>query len=172
MTDWTRAMNPTSPLNTEAEALAAAKVSAVGMVVGALHQAVGAWYASTPEAQEAAARMVEQFTGQAPDPASLAQQAQFGLMLGVGLTVLQLILAAVQWRKPNKVLPILFLVLVVWGLGGGLLALTVPAMAAGQPMWLTIFTIVTMLIAGVMHIAGIRGSSALDRIRMKAANAY
>ncbi|MBA4804115.1 MAG: hypothetical protein H2038_05640 [Brevundimonas sp.] len=172
MTDWAKAMNPTSPLDTEEAALAAAKVSAIGMLIGALHQGVGVWYSTTPAAQEAAARMIEQFTGQAPDPAALAQQGQFGLMLGVGLTLLQLILAAVQWRKPNKVLPILFLILVVWGLGGGVLALLVPAMAAAQPMWLTFFTIVTMLIAGLMHIAGIRGSSALDRIRMDAANTY
>src|SRR5215217_4579111 len=117
MTDLIKAMNLTARLDTEDAALAAAKVSGVGMVIGAIHQAVGGWYASTPAAQEAAARLVEQFTGQTPEPAALAQQAQLGLYMAGGLTVLQLILAAVQWRKPNMVLPILFLVLVIWALG-------------------------------------------------------
>jgi hypothetical protein len=172
MTDLIKAMNPTAPLPTEEAALAAAKVSAVGMVIGAIHQAVGAWYATTPEAAAAASKLVEQMTGQTPDPAQLAQQNQFGLMLGGGLVILQLILAAVQWKKPNMVLPILFLILVIWALGGACLALFVPAFAAAQPIWLTAFTVVTMGIAAIAHIAGIRGASALDKIRTRAAQDY
>lgn len=172
MTDLIKSMNPTAPLTTEALALGAAKVSAVGMVIGAIRDAASAWYASTPEASAAAAKMVEQMTGQTPDAAQLAQQSQFGLIIGGGLIVLQLILAAVQWKKPNMVLPIIFLVLVIWALGMGLLALVVPAFGAAQPMWLTLFTVVTMVIAAVTHIASIRGASALDKIRTKAAQDY
>lgn len=169
MTDIIKAMNPTAPLTTEAAALAAAKVSAVGIVIGAIHQAVAAWYASTPEAAAAASAMVEELTGQTPDAAALAQQSQMGLMIGGGLIVVALILALVQWRKPNMVLPILFLVLVVWSLGGAVLALVVPALSGSQPMWLTLFSLVTMAIAAIMHIASIRGVSALNKIRMAAA---
>lgn len=165
MTDIIGAMNPTAPLTTEDAALGAAKVSAIGMVIGAINQAVGGWYASTPEASEAAARVIENLTGQTSDPAQLAQQAQMGLYFTGALVVLQLILAAVQWRKPNTVLPILFLVLVVWALGGAALALVVPAFGGGQPMWLTVFTLVMMLLAAILHIAGIRGASALKRFR-------
>lgn len=169
MTDWIKAMNPTAPLTTEEAALAAAKVSAVGIVIGAIHQAVGAWYASTPEATAGAAAMVEQLTGQTPDAASLAQQSQMGLMFGGVLIVIALILAFVQWRKPNIVLPILFLILVIWPFGGACLALVMPALSGGMPMWLTIFSVVTMAIAAIMHIASIRGVSALNKIRMAAA---
>ncbi|MBU1384370.1 MAG: hypothetical protein KJ916_05905 [Alphaproteobacteria bacterium] len=158
-------MNPAGALATEDAARAAAQVSAIGMVIGAIHTAVGAWYASTPAASEATARVIEEFTGQAPEPAQLASQAQMGLYLAGALVVLQLILAAVQWRKPNVALPILFLVLVVWGLGGSILALVMPMFGGGQPMWLTLFTLVTMLIAAIMHIAGIRGASALGKFR-------
>jgi hypothetical protein len=172
MTDLIKAMNPTMPLTTEEAALAAARVSAVGMVIGALNQAVAGWYASTPAAAEGAARVVEQFTGQAPDLAALAQQSQIGLGVAGFFVVLQLILAFVQWKKPGQALPILFLVLVIWGLGGALLALFMPAMGAGQPMWLTLFTLVTMVLAGVTHIAAIRGASALDKIRTSAAQNY
>ena len=169
MTDIIKAMNPTALLTTEEAALDAAKVSAVGIVIGAIHQAVGAWYATTPAAAAAAAAMVEQLTGQTPDPASLAQQSQMGLMFGVALIVIALILAFVQWRKPNIVLPILFLILVIWSLGGACLALAMPAMSGGQPMWLTAFSVVTMAIAAIMHIASIRGVGALNKIRMEAA---
>jgi len=172
MTDIFKAMNPTAPLATEEAALGAAKVSAVGMVVGAVNTAIGGWYSSTPAAQEAAARMVHDLTGQAPDPAALAQQSQFGIMIAGGFIVLQLILAFVQWRKPNIVLPILFLVLVIWALGGSLLALVVPAFGAAQPLWLTLVILVLMLVAAVTHIAGIRGASALDKIRTRAAQNY
>jgi hypothetical protein len=172
MTDLIKAMNPTAPLTTEETALAAARVSAVGMVIGAINQAVAGWYASTPEGAAGAAGVVEQFTGQAPDAAAMAQQAQTSLMMAGGIVVLHLILAAVQWRKPNQALPILFLVLVIWGLGTSCISLFVPAFAAGQPMWLTVFSIVLLLVAAIAHIASIRGVSALDRIRTSAAQNY
>jgi len=165
MTDIIKAMNPAAPLATEDAARAAARVSAVGMVIGAISTAVGGWYASTPAASAAAARMIEDFTGQTPDAAQLASQTQMGLYLAGALVVLQLILAAVQWSKPNGVLPIVFLVLVVWGLGGSILALTMPMFGGGQPVWLTVFTLATMLIAAVLHIAGIRGAGALAKFR-------
>jgi hypothetical protein len=169
MTDIIKAMNPTTPLTTEDSALAAAKVSAVGIVIGAIHQAVGTWYASTPEAAAAASAMVEELTGQTPDAAALAQQSQTGLMLGGVLIVIALILALLQWRKPNGVLPILFLVLVIWSLGAAALALVIPAWSASQPLWLTLFSLVTMAVATSMHMASIRGVSALNKIRMAAA---
>lgn len=172
MTDLIKAMNPTAPLTTEETALAAARVSAVGMVIGAINQVLAGWYSTTPAAAEGAARMVEQFTGQAPDAAAMAQQTQTGLIVTGVFVVLHLILAAVQWRKPNQVLPILFLVLVIWGLGTSLISLFVPAFSAGQPMWLTVSTIVLLLIAAVAHIAAIRGASALDKIRTSAAQNY
>lgn len=172
MTDIIKAMNPTAPLTTEETALAAARVSAVGMVVGAINQAIAGWYASTPAAAEGAARVVEQLTGQAPEPAALAQQAQMGLIVAGVFVVLHLILAAVQWKKPNQALPILFLVLVIWGLGSACISLFVPAFAGSQPMWLTVLTLVLLLIAAITHIASIRGVSALDKIRTNAAQDY
>lgn len=170
--DVIKAMNPTAPLNTEEAALAAAKVSAIGMVLGAIHTAVGGWYASTPAAQEGAAQIVQDLTGQAPDPAALAAQSQMGLIMSGVFVVLQLGLAALQWRKPNMILPIIFLVLCIWALGSSILALVVPAFGAAQPMWLTVFSIVLMLLAVIKHIASIRGVSALDKLRTKAAQDY
>jgi uncharacterized membrane protein len=170
MTNWIKAMNPTTPLATEGDALAAARASAVGILIGAVNQAVTGWYSTTPEAAAAAARMVEQLTGQAPEPAALAQQAQMGLYFTGGLVLLHLILAFVQWKKPNIALPIVFLLLVLWGFAGSVMALTIPALGGVQPMWLTLFTLVTMLVAGLLHIAGIRGARQLSKLQFEAAN--
>ena len=169
MTDLIKAMNPTAVLTNEQAALDAARVSALGMVLGAINQAVAGWYASTDAGIEAARGMVEQMLGQAPSAEELAKQAQSGLMVTGVLVLLQLGLAAVQWRKPNGVLPIIFLVLVIWGLGTACLALFVPVLAAAQPMWLTVVTVVLMAIAAITHIASIRGVGALNKIRMEAA---
>ncbi len=172
MTDIIKAMNPTAPLTTEEAALAAAKVSAVGIIAGVINQAISGWYASTPEAQAAAARMVESMTGQPVDPAALAQQSQIGLYMTGGFIVLQLGLAFWQWTKPNIVLPILFLILMIWGLGTGLLGLFMPAFGGGQPVWLSVLVVVLMLFGVITQIAGIRGASALSKIRFNAANTY
>ena len=169
MTDLIKAMNPTAVLTNEQAALDAARVSALGMVLGAINQAVAGWYASTDAGIEAARGMVEQMLGQAPSAEELAKQAQSGLMVTGVLVLLQLGLAAVQWRKPNGVLPIIFLVLVIWGLGTACLALFVPVLAAAQPMWLTVVTVVLMAIAAITHIASIRGVGALNKILMEAA---
>lgn len=168
MTDIIKAMNPTAPLTTEEAAFGAARVSAVGMVIGALFQAVGGWYATTPEASAAAGRLIENLTGQVPTAEQLAASAQQGAIVAGCLTVLQLGFAAWQWKKPNIVLPIIFLILCIWALGTNALSLAMGA----QPLHLSLFAIVCMLIATVTHIAGIRGASALSKIRFQAANEY
>lgn len=172
MTDIIKAMNPAAPLTTEESALAAAKVGAVGLGLGAINQAVAGWYSSTPAAQQAAARMVEDLTGQVTEPAALAQQAQMGLVITGVVVLLHIGLAVVQWRKPNNIIPILFLVLSIWGLGGAVLGFAVKSFGAAQPLWLGILTIVLLGAAVVSYVASMRGVSALDKIRTQAAQDY
>lgn len=169
MTDLIKAMNPTASLTTEEAALGAARVSAVGIVLGAINQALGGWYASTDAGVAASRDMVEQMLGQAPTMEEAAQQAQAGLIVTGVLVVVQLGLAALQWNKPNGVLPIIFLILVIWGLGTAALGLVVPAIAAVQPLWLGVATVILLAVAVITHIASIRGASALNKIRMAAA---
>ena len=165
MTDMVRAMNPMGAINNAAEAKAAARASALGVVIGAINTAVAGWYSSTPEGQEAAGRVMEGLLGQSVDPAQLEAQAQTGLYFTAALVVLQIVLAGVQWMKPNSVIPILFLVLVIWGLGTSILGLFMPAFAASQPMWLTVFNLGVLAIAAILHIAGIRGANAMNKFR-------
>ena len=169
MTNWIKAMNPAGAIDTKEAALAAARVSAIGMVLGAIRDTAGAWY-TTHGGAEASQRAIENMTGQVQSPEQVAQAAQFGLMGAGVFIVLQLVLAAVQWFKPNQVLPIIFLVLVVLALGGSLLSLAGTSMIPGMnsvaaPMWIMAITIVLMTLAFFMHVAGIRGASALAKFR-------
>jgi ABC-type Fe3+-siderophore transport system permease subunit len=162
-------INPTAPLKSEAEARTAAQASAVGIIVGAIGTIAEGWYSANGGA-EASQRMVEKMTGQVQTAEQVQQAIQVGLIMTGVLVVIQLVLAGVQWKKPNQVLPILFLILVVWGLGT--LALTLAG--SGQmealgveprPTWLMTVGFVTLLVAALLHVVGIRGAGALNRFR-------
>lgn len=176
MTDWTKAMNPTSPLNTEAEALAAARASAIAIFLGVVWGIVGVIYLMTSGQEAMQAAMAAAGGGEAT--AGMAgSMAQLALYMAIGLVVIQAILGFVQWTKPNKVIPILFIILVVYGLGstalGQLMAdqMGVPEGSQG-PLWLVAVGFVVMIVQLVLHIAGVRGASKLDRLRMEAAQNY
>ena len=176
MTDWARAMNPTSPLNTEAEALAAARASAIAIFLGVVWGIIGVVYLMTA-GQEAMQAAMAAAGGDEATAGMAGSMAQFALYMAIGLVVIQAILGFVQWAKPNKVIPILFIILVVYGLGsaalGQLMAdqIGVPEGSQG-PLWLVVAGFVVMIVQLVLHIAGVRGASRLDRLRVEAAQTY
>jgi hypothetical protein len=118
---------------------------------------------------------IAQASADAPDAAGFAgMMVQGVLWMSIGLVVIQLILGFVQWSKPNIVIPIIFLILVAFGLISGLFGLVMAnnpdmAAAAATPMWQVVVGVIVMLVEAVLHIAGIRGASKLDKLRMAAA---
>jgi len=175
MTDWAKAMNPTSPLTTEDEALGAARASAIAIFLGVIWGIVGVLYLMSGAGQEAMAAALAQ-SGGSPEAANMTgMMSQVALWMSVFFVVLQLILGFVQWTKPNKVIPILFIILVVYGLGstalGQVMAGELPE-AAQSPMWMIVGGYVVLVIELVLHIAGVRGASKLDQLRMDAAQNY
>lgn len=161
-------MNPTAPINTRPEAIAAARASAIAIFLGVVWGIVTVVYLSmvAPALMEAAFAEAAQTN---PDVAGMEGMA--GMMSGflVGWTVfmvlIQIVLGLVQWFKPNIVIPILFTVLVVFGLGSAVLPMVSqdPA-AAATPMWFTVLGLIILIVQLVLHIAGIRGASALNKI--------
>jgi hypothetical protein len=93
------------------------------------------------------------------------------MAIGFGgfLIVCQLILGLVQWFKPNIVIPILFTVLVVYGLGTGIWGMMMAGQmgleAAAGPAWQIYGGLAVMVIELILHIAGIRGASAMNKFR-------
>ena len=93
---------------------------------------------------------------------------QVMLYFAVALVVIQVILAFVQWFKPNIIIPILFTVLIV----GGLLLPLLPSPVEKPPIDVARVAL-TYGIAAIqllLHTAGIRGASKLDKIRFAEAN--
>ncbi len=173
MTDWIKASNPTAPVTTEAEAIAAARASALAIFLGVVWGAVGVALLMSGGSAEVEAAMA-QASADAPEMAGMGGMVmQIAMWTAIGFCAIQFVLGLVQWTKPNVVIPIIFAILVVFGLGSGLLGLMmqgqegVPPSTA--PTWQVWVGFVILVIQLVMHVAGIRGARALDRIRMEAA---
>lgn len=175
MTDWVRASNPTAPITTEAEATAAARASALAIFLGVLWGTVGIIYLMTAGAAAMEAAM-GQASADTPEMAGLTGfMTQAALWMAVGFVVIQLVLGLVQWSKPNIVIPIIFLILVAFGLISGLMGLMMAGQAdipeaAQAPAWQTSVGLVILVVQLIMHIAGIRGARQLEKLRFEAAN--
>ncbi|MFC7380178.1 hypothetical protein [Brevundimonas sp. GCM10030266] len=176
MTDWAKAANPTAVITTEADAIAAARASAIAIFLGAAWGVIGLVYMLTA-GQAAMDAAVAQASAGTPEMAGAI--GQFALWTGVGLCVIQLVIGLFQWAKPNIVIPIIFVILVgfglIMGVFGLLAASAMPEVAeanAATPAWQTWIGLVLLVVQLVLHIAGIRGASKLDKLRNAEANTW
>lgn len=169
---WIRYFNPAATLETQDHALAATRASSIGMIIGAARDSILAWYTANAGA-EATRLAVDQMT-QRPETAEQMQAAtQIGLAGAISMVVLQLVLAVVHWRKPSSLLPLVFLMLVVWALGTGALAFVYAVGGQGmasQPMGLIVMTLVTMSAAALLHATAIKGAGRLAEFRKLASD--
>lgn len=174
MTDWVRASNPTAPITNEAEATAAARASAIAIFLGVLWGIAGIIYLMTAGQAVMEAAMA-QAAAESPEMEGMTGiMTQAALWMSVGFVVIQLILGLVQWAKPNIVIPIIFLILVLFGLISGLMGMMMQGQEgmpeATMPAWQLWGGLVLMIVQTIMHIAGIRGARQLDKLRFEAAN--
>jgi hypothetical protein len=165
-----KAMNPTAPIATEAEAEAAARSSAISIFIGVLFAIFSVIYLVT-NPQDLSAAMAEQGLSGAEAEAAAAMGAQLGLWSAIGFGVIQLIFGLVQWKNPKKFIAILFIVLLVLGLVSTLATPLMAGMpgAVAVPIWLTVFTLVVYAIQLILHFAGLRGMNKLDALQIDAA---
>lgn len=177
MTDWVKASNPTSPITNEAEALAAARASALAIFLGVLWGIVGIIYLMTAGQAIMDAAMAKA-AADSPEVAGMTGvMTQAAIWMAVGFVVIQLVLGFVQWAKPNIVIPIIFVILVAFGLVStittamGVGQADVPA-AAATPQWQIWVGLLILVVQLVLHVAGIRGAKQLDKIRMDAAQNF
>ena len=174
MTDWIKASNPTAPITNEAEAIGAARASAVAIFLGVIWGAVGIFLLMSGGSAEIEAAMAEA-SADAPGMAGLGAMAmQIAMWSAIGICVIQLVLGFVQWTRPNVVIPIIFAILVAFGLVSGLFGMMMAGQegmpeTAAAPTWQVYVGLVILVIQLVMHIAGIRGARELDKLRMAAA---
>lgn len=175
MNDWIKWLNPTAPIGSQPEALSAARASAVAIFVGVAWGCFGIiWLMTAGKAGMDAA--MAQAAADTPEAAGM-MGVMTGAAIGAALffVVVQAILGFVQWKWPNIVIPIIFVILVAYGLVTSLLGLMmmsnpdVAAAAAANPIWMTALSIVILVAQLLWHVAGIRGARALDRYKSTAA---
>lgn len=169
MTDWVKASNPTAPIDTRAQAVAAARASALAIFLGVAFGIFGVVKTMTGGAEAMEAAMVENAQGDAAAVGMASAMAGAAVFISIAMVVVQAIFGLVQWAKPNRFIPILFIVLVAFGLVSSLLGpamgsqMDLPA-AAQSPLWLTVLSLVVLLVELVMHIAGYRGAAKLNQL--------
>lgn len=174
MTDWIKASNPTSPITTEAEAIGAARASALAIFLGVIWGGIGVALLMTGGSAEIEAAMA-QASADTPEMAGMGgAMVQIAMWSAIGICAIQLVLGLVQWAKPNVVIPIIFAILVAFGLVSGVFGLMMAGQegmpeTAAAPTWQVYVGFGILVIQLVMHVAGIRGARALDKLRMAAA---
>ncbi len=144
--------NPFGPVDSAVSATAMARLSALGFWLWAatgLMQAGLVWFGAGEE--EAAFRGAT--TG-------------FAVVFAVAAAVLGL----VQWRRPNRIMPVFGLAWALYELSafGVSLLVGAPLGVAGVPVWGSAVAGVAMLICAVLHVGGLRGSAAMARYGLKA----
>lgn len=167
MDAWLKAFNPTSPINTEAEAVRAAKSSAISIMIGVVTGLIGIAY--TLANPQIVADAVAQAGGGEAAMGQAAAAGQIAMYTAGFMVLVQVIFGAFQWRNPNKFIAILFIVLIGLGLSSTLatpmLAASMPNMPS-TPIWQIALSVVIMVIQLVLHISGLRGISKRDQIQM------
>lgn len=169
MTDWIKASNPTASITNEADATAAARASAMAIFLGALWSIVGIVYLMTG-GQPVMDAAIAQASAENPEAAGM--MARGVLWLSIGFVVVQLVLGLVQWTKPNIMIPIVFAILIAFGLISGLSGMMMAGrdgIASATPAWQLWGGMVLMVVQLVLHTAGIRGARKLERLRYEAA---
>ena len=139
--------NPFGPVDSGSTAAAMARLSSHAFWLWAaagLMQAGLVWYASDAAYAE--------FRG-----ATTGFAVFFALFAGG--------LGWMQWRRPNRILPVFGLAWALYELSSTGVSLLVgaPLGVAGVPAWGSAAAGVAMLVCAVLHVGGLRGSAALGR---------
>lgn len=170
---WTYMFNPLAPLPGASEAKAAAGGSSVALVICGAMSAVGAAVMSqnVGAMRLAASEEARSLAEQSPQTAALLQgmvengMVEISVAIVAAWAVIQVLLAAMHWRRPGSVLPIIFLVLLVYRLGDRLVGLSTGSDQASA--W-TMVGVPLLALCILLHATALRGASRLAEIRRAA----
>lgn len=148
MTRDTAFPSPFGPARTENQARAMARLSSLGFGLWAavsLIQAVGVWYGASADFEP-------------------YRQGTAGF--SVFLAVVTALLALWQWKRPNRILPVLGIAWALYELSAFLTSALVgaPLAAEGLPAWSPYLAMAAMAGSLVLHIGGVRGAAGLARL--------
>ena len=177
--DLVRILNPTLPLATEADAVAAGRAGAVAAFLTAASSLFGALMiiltadAYVAQLRETTIAMYGATSETAK--ASLAMMTPtlvyFTAITSLVFAAVYVVLGVVQWRKPNTVIPLLLGLFAVYGLvmmAIGHLSGSIAASHLHIPVWRQALSGVIALVAVVLFYNGFRGASRLSKLRAAA----
>ena len=139
--------NPFGATEGPGQALELARLTSVGFGLWAgvsLIQAVGVWFGASAEFEP-------------------YRQGTAGF--SIVLAVITVGLALWQWRRPNRILPVLGIAWALYELSATMTMALVgaPLGAEGVPVWSPWLSAVVMAVSLVLHVGGLRGAAALMR---------
>lgn len=162
MNAWLKAVNPLAAIDTEAQALMAARASAITLWLSGVAWIVTSILKIQDMPRMRAAMMAE--GGESPVLDIVGSgMAEATVVITAVIGLIQLVLGGVQWRSPNTVIPIIFLILSLYGLGNALWGQVTGSAGAGTAV-LMILSYFTLVVAVIFHWAGLRGADRLEKI--------
>ena len=159
---WLNAINPTAPIPDEAQATRAARAASIALFMGGIFALALAGLTLSRGAEElrAAADAAALGSGLEGQGAALASSLIWGT---VAFGLIQLAAGVFQWVRPGLVLPIIVMVLVIWGLVQTALTLAgLASPASGEIIWIKLALLVAQ---ALLCLSAIRGGNILDRFR-------
>lgn len=175
MSNWIKAANPLASIVGPDEARTAARMSAVALWLSAAWGAVGfVWMMSNLERIQVAmtSAVAVQTEGQSAEAVAMANAiiangAQTGLIFAGIIVAVQLALGWYQWTRPNRYIPIVFLLLSGYALLTDVFGIVTAGgidvdSIAMNPVWRTIVGLVVVAFCTLLHFAGLRGAMKLS----------
>lgn len=169
---WLRYANPLVAIRSPDEALTAGRASAVALVLGAFYTGVGAVMTLVNgESMRQTAQDRLQAMDLPPQSIAVAEATSnailtAGLILNPIMVVLQLVLAWVQWKRPNLAIPALCAMVLGFNLYGAIQMVGViqSGMLAGLPAQSWAWMVASYAVYAVflaLHVTGARGAAKL-----------
>ncbi len=161
MKAWLKAINPLATIDTEAEAVMAARASSFSLWLSGAKW-IGAALLMIKGMPQLRADMASGSGSQMLDLVG-AGMAEAAVAITAAVGLFQIILGGVQWRARTTVIPIIFLILAIYGLGHAVWS-AVAGGGGGGSGWSTMVSYFTLVVAVVFHWIGYRGAVRLERI--------
>ena len=160
MKAWLKAVNPQAKIDTEVEALMAARASSITLWLSGAK-----WIAAAILMMQDMPRIKAAMVSEAGTPihdlvGNGMAEATVAITAAIGL--FQVMLGGVQWRAPSTVVPIIFLILSAYGLGNALFGQIFGGGGAGAG-WTMILSYFTLVVAVLFHWIGLRGAIRLEK---------
>lgn len=171
---WLTAANPFHRARTADEALRQARIGSVALLIMAVSGILSTLWTylrrDDLEAFMAQAMAADpQLAGSEMAQGMISGMTTFTLALGVIFVAVYLILAIVQWQRPSHWIPIILLVIALWGILTMVQALVIPRpnmpsmqdALAMTPVWMRGLGYAEQIVTTVLLIASWRGAWAL-----------